>query len=78
MLLGKGADENGETCYRSYKLPNFYKEISDVLGIAVQTLKSKSLNASVPADSIGNVLIRPGRMGVPPLQEKLNVLLPFF
>jgi len=45
MLLGKGTDENGETCYRSYKLPNFYKEISDVLGIAVQTLKNKAVVA---------------------------------
>jgi hypothetical protein len=45
MLLGKGTDENGETCHRSYKLPNFYKEISDVLGIAVQTLKNKAVVA---------------------------------
>jgi hypothetical protein len=39
MLLRKATDENGEACHKSIKLPNFWKEISDEIGLAVSTLK---------------------------------------
>jgi hypothetical protein len=39
LLLRKGRDENGETCHKSIKIPNYWKEISDEIGLAVSTLK---------------------------------------
>src|ERR1700733_1353998 len=39
MLLGKGTDEDGETCYRSMKVPNFWKEVEAITGLATSTVK---------------------------------------
>jgi hypothetical protein len=39
MLLRKATDENGEVCHKSIKIPNYWKEISDEIGLAVSTLK---------------------------------------
>jgi hypothetical protein len=40
LLLHKSTDQDGETCYRSETIPNFYKVTAKELGMAVQTLKN--------------------------------------
>jgi len=40
LLLHKCTDRDGGTCYRSEKIPNFYKDTAKELGMAVQTLKN--------------------------------------
>ncbi len=39
LLLRKATDENGEVCHKSIKIPNYWKEISEEIGLAVSTLK---------------------------------------
>jgi hypothetical protein len=39
LLLRKSTDENGEACHKSIKIPNYWKDISDEIGLAVSTLK---------------------------------------
>jgi hypothetical protein len=39
LLLKKATDENGEVCHKSIKIPNYWKDISDEIGLAVSTLK---------------------------------------
>jgi len=39
MLLRKSTDENGESCHKSIKIPNYWKEISDAIGLAISTIK---------------------------------------
>jgi hypothetical protein len=39
LLLKKSTDENGEACHKSIKIPNYWKDISDEIGLAISTLK---------------------------------------
>jgi hypothetical protein len=39
MMLGKGRDENGETCHRSIKVPNYWKDVEAEIQLATSTLK---------------------------------------
>jgi hypothetical protein len=39
MLLAKGRDENGETCHRSLKVPNYWKDVEELTGLATSTVK---------------------------------------
>jgi hypothetical protein len=39
MLLAKGRDENGETCHRSLKVPNYWRDVEELTGLATSTVK---------------------------------------
>jgi hypothetical protein len=39
LLLSKGRDSDGETCYKSFKVPNYWKDVEELTGLATSTVK---------------------------------------
>jgi hypothetical protein len=39
MLLSKGRDSDGEACYKSVKIPNYWKDVEELTGLATSTVK---------------------------------------